>query len=73
VPDVLVRDVPDDVVAALDAHASRMGLSRNEYLRRLLDQDAIANTQPVTVEHLTAFADTFADLTDPEVMKGVWE
>jgi plasmid stability protein len=73
VPDVLVRDVPDDVVAALDARAARLGLSRNEYLRRRLAQEAVAKPQPVTVEHLTAFADTFADLTDAEIMKGAWE
>ena len=72
-PDVLVRDVPDDVVAALDARAARLGLSRNEYLRRRLAQEAITKPQPVTVEHLTAFADTFADLTDAEVMRGAWE
>jgi hypothetical protein len=27
----------------------------------------------VTVEHLAAFAGTFADLADAEVMKGAWE
>lgn len=71
--DVLVRDVPEDVVAALDARASRLGLSRSEYLRRRLAQEAGHRPQPVTVEHLVAFADTFADLADVEVMKGAWE
>ena len=71
--DVLVRDVPDDVVAALDARASRLGLSRSEYLRRRLAQEAATGPQPVTVEHLTAFAETFADLANDEVMKGAWE
>jgi len=73
VTDVLVRDVPDDVVAALDARASRLGLSRSEYLRRRLAQEAVGSPQPVTVEHLTAFGETFADLADDEVMKGAWE
>lgn len=71
--DVLVRDVPEDVVAALDARASRLGLSRSEYLRRRLAQEAVTGPQPVTVEHLASFAETFVDLTDPEVMKGAWE
>ena len=71
--DVLVRDVPDDVVAALDARASRLGLSRSEYLRRRLAQEAASTTEPVTVAHLNACAETFADLADPEVMKGAWE
>jgi len=73
VTDVLVRDVPEDVVAALDARASRLGLSRSEYLRRRLAQEALNGPQPVTVQHLVAFADTFADLTDAEIMKGAWE
>ena len=34
--DMLIRDVPDDVIAALDAHAGRLGLSRSEYVRRRL-------------------------------------
>lgn len=71
--DVLVRDVPEDVVAALDARASRLGLSRSEYLRRRLAQEAVTGPQPVTVEHLASFAETFVDLTDPEIMKGAWE
>jgi plasmid stability protein len=73
VTDVLVRDVPEDVVAALDARASRLGLSRSEYLRRRLAQEAVTDLQPVTVEHLAAFAETFTDLGDAEVMKGAWE
>lgn len=28
--DVLIRDLPDHVVAAIDANAQRLGLSRNE-------------------------------------------
>jgi len=73
VTDILVRDVPEDVVAALDARASRLGLSRSEYLRRRLAQEAETDPQPVTVEHLAAFAETFTDLGDAEVMKGAWE
>lgn len=72
--DVLVRDVPEDVVAALDAQAARLGLSRSEYLRRRLAQDAkTTSTPPVTVADLQVFADTFADLNNPTVMKGAWE
>jgi plasmid stability protein len=71
--DVLVRDVPDEVITALDARAARLGLSRSEYLRRRLAQEATGNAQPMTAAHLTDFAETFADLADPEVMKGAWE
>jgi hypothetical protein len=34
--DVLIRDVPDEVIGAVDAKAKRLGLSRTEYLRRQL-------------------------------------
>lgn len=44
--DVVIEDVPDDVIAALDALADRLGLSRNEYLRRRLVQDARAVKTP---------------------------
>lgn len=71
--DILVRDVPDGVISALDARASRLGLSRSEFLRRRLAQEAMDGPLPVTAEHLAAFAETFADLGDPKVMKGAWE
>lgn len=71
--DVLVRDVPADVVAALDKRASRLGLSRSEYLRRKMAQDAGIGLHPVTVEHLAEFAKTFTDLTDAAVMRGAWD
>ena len=70
--DVLVRDVPEEVVAALDARASRLGLSRSEYLRRRLAQESSAGAGPVTAEHLRAFSETFGDLADPDVMRGAW-
>lgn len=71
--DVLVRDVPDDVVAALEARAARLGLSRSEFLRRRLAQEAVAHASSVTPDDLAAFADTFSDLGDPDAMRGAWE
>jgi hypothetical protein len=70
--DMLIRDVPDDVVAALDAHAGRLGLSRSEYVRRRLAQDAAAPGSTVSVGDLARFADTFSDLADPGVMARAW-
>ncbi len=46
--DMLIRDVPDDVIAALEAHARRLGLSRSEYVRRRLAQDAAVSDSPVS-------------------------
>jgi plasmid stability protein len=70
--DMLIRDVPDDVVAALDARASRLGLSRSEYVRRRLAQDAATTGTPVSVQDLARFTEVFGDLDDPEVMSQAW-
>ena len=70
--DILIRDVPEDVVAALDAQAGRLGLSRSEYVRRRLAQDAARQYSPVSIEHLARFADVFGDLADPDVMSQAW-
>ena len=70
--DILVRNVPADVVAALDTHAGRLELSRSEYVRRRLAQDAARQDSPVSVEDLARFADVFGDLADPDVMSQAW-
>jgi hypothetical protein len=71
--DVLIRDVPDDVIAAVDAHAGRLGLSRSEYVRRRLAQDAVASASRVSAEDLARFAEVFGDLADPDVMSRAWQ
>ena len=71
--DVLIRDIPDDVLAALDAHAGRLGVSRSEYIRRRLAQDAATTAVSVSVADLRGFADAFADLADPSAMGRAWE
>jgi hypothetical protein len=69
--DILIRDVPDDVVAAIDANAGRLGLSRTEYLRRTVAQ-AAHRPATVTVEQLRRFGATFVDLADDEIMRQAW-
>ncbi len=71
--DVLIRDVPDDVLAAVESHAAKLGLCRNEYLRRQLAQDAQRSTAKVTMADLRWFTDTFRDLAEPVVMQQAWE
>ena len=70
-PNLLIRDLPEHVVAAIDANAQRLGLSRNEYLRRQLATEARPHAT-VTVADLKRLASTFADLDDPGVMAGAW-
>jgi hypothetical protein len=49
--------VPDDVVAVLEARARRLGLSRSEYVRRRLAQDAAVAYSPVSAGDLTRARD----------------
>lgn len=71
--DMLIRDVPDDVIAAVDARAGRLGLSRSEYVRRRLAQDAATSGVVVTAQDLARLAEMFADLSDPDVMSRAWQ
>lgn len=71
-PDILIRDVPEAVLAEVDAHAARLGISRVEYIRRRLAADAAASSARVSTQDLRKFADKFADLADEEVMDKAW-
>ena len=69
---LLIRDIPEDVIAALDAEAARQGLSRSEYLRRVLTQASTGEGRSVSVAQLAQFEQTFAGLADPAVMDQAW-
>ena len=56
-----------------NVYHARLGLSRSEYVRRRLAQDAATADSPVSVEDLVRFADTFGDLADPYVMSQAWK
>jgi hypothetical protein len=71
--DILIRDVPDEVVAAIDQAARQLGLSRVEYLRRSLTNQHGWVVLSVTVDDLASATDLCADLLDPEVMGGAWQ
>ena len=70
--DLLIRGVPDDVVRAIDAHARRAGLSRAEYLRRVLGREAGAPSRPVDAGALARLDRLTADLGDRAVMDDAW-
>lgn len=69
---MLIRDVLPEDLARIDEHAARLGLSRTEYLRRHLHQDAARSDSPVTARDLTAFAERFSDLDDAAVLREAW-
>ena len=70
---LLIRDVPEAVLAGVDEHAARLGLSRVEYIRRRLAADAASLRSPVSAADLGDFAERFADLADSEVMGPAWQ
>jgi plasmid stability protein len=73
VSDILIRDVPDDVLSAIDSRAAKLGISRSEYVRRRLAQDAVVAGATVSVAELRAFGREFAGLADADVMIKAWE
>ena len=70
--DILIRDIPDEVIAAIDARARRVGLSRTESLRRTLERERAGSAGPLTLVHFQRVASLAADLDDPEVMANAW-
>lgn len=70
--DVLIRDVPDDVLAGLDARAAELGLSRVEYIRRRLAQDARALRARVSRDDLYRMGRVVAGLADDDLMRQAW-
>lgn len=70
--DILVRGVPESVIAALDSRSATLGLSRSEYIRRRWAQEAGRSEGLVAVSDLARFSTAFGDLADPDVMGGAW-
>jgi hypothetical protein len=70
--DILIRDVPDDVLAVIDAKAKQVGLSRTAYLRRALVREGARDTGPVTIDQFERMAKLAADLDDANVMSDAW-
>jgi hypothetical protein len=69
--DLLIPDVPDAVRAEIDACASRLGISRSDYIRRLLAAEATPSAT-VTVDDLQALSKLIPDLDDDGVMDESW-
>jgi hypothetical protein len=70
--DVLVRGVAEDDLARIDERAARLGLSRGEYLRRRITQDARREERRLTVADLERAAEVSQDLLDDDVMRDAW-
>ena len=64
--DILLRGLPDDVVAGLDRRAARLGISRAELIRRALTVAASSGGIEVAVADLRRCSAALDDLADPE-------
>lgn len=71
--DMVISDVSEETVRAIDAAAGRLGLTREEYLRRLVDREAATGRLAVTPEGLARFANRVAELDDAETMDAAWD
>lgn len=71
-PDILIRNFSHEDLALLDEQARRVGLSRAEYLRRRLHEQAHRAQAPVTPSDLNALAELLPDLADADVMHDAW-
>ncbi len=70
--DILIRDVPDAVIAEIDAQASRVGISRVEYVRRTLLRESSRVKSSVTVDDLRRSDSRLEALLDDALMNDAW-
>ena len=71
-PNVLIRDIPQEDLELLDEQARRAGLSRADFMRRQLQQQARRSSAPVAVEDLKVMTQLLQDLGEDEVMADAW-
>jgi hypothetical protein len=69
---ILIRDLPESVLAQIDAQAARLGISRVEYVRRQLIREAQRTASSVTAADLERSGRLLADLLDEDVMRQAW-
>jgi hypothetical protein len=70
--DILIRNVAEADLERIDARAARLGVSRSEYLRRRIVQDAATSGEALTISALQQAAALSSDLLDEDVMRGAW-
>lgn len=71
-PDVLIRNVPEDDLARIDRAANRLGVSRSDLLRQIIAGQRELPARRLTQADLTRFGELTADLRQPEIRRGAW-
>lgn len=70
--DILIRNVAEEDLRRIDGRAARLGLSRNEYLKRTIAQEAGRGDSVAGISDLRRFGELSADLLDEDVMRRAW-
>jgi hypothetical protein len=70
--DVLISDVPQDVLDRIDQRAAQQGLPRSEFLRRTLEREATADSRTVTMADLDRLYALTADMREPDFEQRAW-
>ena len=70
--DVLIHDIPDDVIDRIDSAAQVAGQTRTEYLRHQIGGIAAGGDAPVTLAGIDRFASHFTDRRDEDVLRDAW-
>ena len=63
---------PDRALDAVRARSGELGLSRSEYLRRLVEQDGVRERIEITPDHLGRFTARFGRFADPAALEELW-
>ncbi|KYH46364.1 ribbon-helix-helix protein, CopG family [Branchiibius sp. NY16-3462-2] len=70
---VLIRGLSQAAIERIDAEAAALGLSRNEFLRRRLEQETSTPVSiTVTADDWGRSLAAFGDLADPDLMDDAW-
>lgn len=61
------------MIANLEERARQLGLSRVEFLRRLLIRESSVQVTQSTIDDWRHFAERHEDLNDPYIMRAAWQ
>ena len=70
--DILIRDVPEDLIELIERNSRRLGISRSEYLRRTLARERSTDSEPTTAADFERVSERFAGLADDDLMRRAW-
>lgn len=68
--DILIPNVPDDLIAAIDIKAQRLGISRADYLRQVLARELAVQQVHVSMTDLVDLAGPSQTLATPTHIGG---